>query len=397
MQTLDWPIARYAYLFLLSHKLPGEATRCPRPTSSPPLLICRGHHPRRDRRRLWLRRPGTGPVAGPPSPRPADAGDRIAGQQHAAPAAGAGAHLGRRGGAARPRAVGRAAEIVFLALPEAASAEVAPHLLAGGARVIDLSGAFRLRDDAARARVVPGDQGAARRRRLRPDRVRSAPRSPAPRWCRVRAAIRRRRCWRCSRSPRPACCAATPTSSSTPSRASRAPARPRPTARTSARTTAASLPTACSAIATRRRWRRRSAATSPSRRISCRSIAACSRRSTRGSRPAPPRRRSPMRSPPAYAASPFVRLTGETLPEIKHVAWTNFCDIGWRVDAATGRIILVSVHRQPGEGRRRTGRPELQPAARRRRAHADCCEPDHGAQVRRRAARRPGADQGAGR
>ena len=44
----------------------------------------------------------------------------------------------------------------------------------------------------------------------------------------------------------------------------------------------------------------------------------------------------------AHATSPFVRLTGDTLPEIKHVAWTNFCDIGWRVDAATGRIILVS-------------------------------------------------------
>jgi N-acetyl-gamma-glutamyl-phosphate reductase len=33
----------------------------------------------------------------------------------------------------------------------------------------------------------------------------------------------------------------------------------------------------------------------------------------------------------AYADSPFVRLTGADLPEIKHVAHTNFCDIGWRV------------------------------------------------------------------
>lgn len=45
----------------------------------------------------------------------------------------------------------------------------------------------------------------------------------------------------------------------------------------------------------------------------------------------------------AHARSPFVRLTGDTLPEIRHVAYTNFCDIGWRVDEATGRIILVSV------------------------------------------------------
>ena len=38
-----------------------------------------------------------------------------------------------------------------------------------------------------------------------------------------------------------------------------------------------------------------------------------------------------------------MRLTGETLPEIKHAAYTNFCDIGWRVDAAGGRILLVAV------------------------------------------------------
>jgi N-acetyl-gamma-glutamyl-phosphate reductase len=44
----------------------------------------------------------------------------------------------------------------------------------------------------------------------------------------------------------------------------------------------------------------------------------------------------------AYANAQFVRLTGASLPEIKHVAHTNFCDIGWRVDP-TGRAVLVSV------------------------------------------------------
>ena len=44
-----------------------------------------------------------------------------------------------------------------------------------------------------------------------------------------------------------------------------------------------------------------------------------------------------------HARSLFVRLTDDALPEIKHVAYTNFCDIGWKVDEATGRIILVSV------------------------------------------------------
>jgi N-acetyl-gamma-glutamyl-phosphate reductase len=44
----------------------------------------------------------------------------------------------------------------------------------------------------------------------------------------------------------------------------------------------------------------------------------------------------------AYAGATFVRLTGPSMPEIKHVAHTNFCDIGWRVDPS-GRAILVSV------------------------------------------------------
>jgi N-acetyl-gamma-glutamyl-phosphate reductase len=43
----------------------------------------------------------------------------------------------------------------------------------------------------------------------------------------------------------------------------------------------------------------------------------------------------------AFKDAPFVRLTGPSLPEIKHVAHTNFCDIGWRVDAS-GRAVLVS-------------------------------------------------------
>jgi N-acetyl-gamma-glutamyl-phosphate reductase len=43
-----------------------------------------------------------------------------------------------------------------------------------------------------------------------------------------------------------------------------------------------------------------------------------------------------------YGADTFVRTVGPDLPEIRHVAYTNFCDIGWRVDAA-GRAILVSV------------------------------------------------------
>jgi N-acetyl-gamma-glutamyl-phosphate reductase len=43
----------------------------------------------------------------------------------------------------------------------------------------------------------------------------------------------------------------------------------------------------------------------------------------------------------AYEHSPFVRLTKGDLPEIKHVAHTNFCDIGWKVNPATRQLVLV--------------------------------------------------------
>jgi N-acetyl-gamma-glutamyl-phosphate reductase len=44
----------------------------------------------------------------------------------------------------------------------------------------------------------------------------------------------------------------------------------------------------------------------------------------------------------AYGGEPFVRLTGDALPEIKHVAWTNFCDIGWRLEPGSRRLVIVS-------------------------------------------------------
>src|SRR4030095_7843941 len=49
----------------------------------------------------------------------------------------------------------RDADVVMLALPEAASAELAPTLLARGVRVVDLSGAFRIRNEANRQRWYP--------------------------------------------------------------------------------------------------------------------------------------------------------------------------------------------------------------------------------------------------
>lgn len=45
----------------------------------------------------------------------------------------------------------------------------------------------------------------------------------------------------------------------------------------------------------------------------------------------------------AYSNAPFVRVTGSDLPEIKHVVRSNFCDVGWKLDAASGRLVIVSV------------------------------------------------------
>src|SRR5262245_63272109 len=46
-------------------------------------------------------------------------------------------------------------EVAFLAVPEQAAAELAPPLVEKGVRVIDLSGAFRIKDAAARTRWYP--------------------------------------------------------------------------------------------------------------------------------------------------------------------------------------------------------------------------------------------------
>lgn len=45
----------------------------------------------------------------------------------------------------------------------------------------------------------------------------------------------------------------------------------------------------------------------------------------------------------AYERSPFVRLTGDDLPEIKHVAYTNFCDIGWKVGPGGQLVMAVCI------------------------------------------------------
>ena len=52
----------------------------------------------------------------------------------------------------------------------------------------------------------------------------------------------------------------------------------------------------------------------------------------------------------AYGDAPLVRLRHDALPEIKQVAYTNFCDIGWKLDAGSGRLVLVSCLDNLGKG-----------------------------------------------
>ena len=54
-----------------------------------------------------------------------------------------------------PERLAAAVDVAFLAVPEQAAARLAPPLVDAGVRVIDLSGAFRIRDANVRARWYP--------------------------------------------------------------------------------------------------------------------------------------------------------------------------------------------------------------------------------------------------
>ena len=162
--------------------------------------------PRRHRRRDRLHRPGAAAPAGA-----ASGASRLtlATSSSAASAARRLPALARLWDGAitplDPDALAREADLVFLALPDTAAAELAPALVDAGVRVIDLSGAFRLRD-AARARaLVSGNARAAGRAWPTASPSSSATRCAARGSWPTPAAIRRRRCWRWRRSRRPAC------------------------------------------------------------------------------------------------------------------------------------------------------------------------------------------------
>ena len=216
--------------------------------------------------------------------------------------------------------------------------------------------------------LVSGNAPAAGGARLRPDRARARRRRAARRWWPTRAATRPPRCWRWRRWSRPACCCRTPTSSSTPSRACRAPARRRRSARTSPKCTAAWRPTACSATATAPKSSR---ALGRDGHVHAAPGAARSRHPgddlRARARPAPPKRRSATSSSrPTRGATvrPAGRL-GAARNQARRAHQLLRHRLARRPVGPRGPGVG---HRQPAEGRVGPGRAEHERDARPRRA-----------------------------
>jgi N-acetyl-gamma-glutamyl-phosphate reductase len=247
-------------------------------------------------------------------------------------------------GAVTPLAPGTladAADLVFLALPDSAAAEIAPALVDQGVRVIDLSGAFRLRDAGERARWYPETH------RL-PDGIAYGLTE------RQRGAVARARlvanpgCY-----PTAALLALAPlveadrlapgTDVIVDAKSGVSGAGKTPSERTHFSECHGSL----SAYGVFNHRHGAEIAEGAGREVTFTPHLAPLDRgilATLYVRVAPGTTEEALGDvfARAYAGATFVRLVGSALPEIKHVAHTNFCDIGWRVHPS-GRMILVSV------------------------------------------------------
>ena len=239
-------------------------------------------------------------------------------------------------------AVTAAADIVFLALPEAASAELGAQFVDAGKRVIDLSGAFRLRDDAARARWYPATKtlpdgvvyglteftGA----QIRGARLVSCP------GCYPTASLLALQPLAEAGLLKPGSDVIVDAKSGV-SGAGKAPSDRTHFCENHGSVAAYGL-FGHRHTAEMLQFLGREVTFTPHLVPLDRGIL-----STMYARLAPGVTAAQVSDTlaTAHARSVFVRLTGDALPEIKHVAYTNFCDIGWRVDEASGRVILVSV------------------------------------------------------
>ena len=232
------------------------------------------------------------------------------------------------------------ADIVFLALPEAASADVGPKLLERGMRVIDLSGAFRIRDAADRQRWYPATAA------LPEGTVYGLPERDA-------AAIKDARLVSCPGCyPTAALLALEPLADagliegavivdakSGISGAGKAP---------SDRTHFSENHGSVSAYGVFSHRHNAEIEQELQREVTfvphlvpldrgiLETIYVSLKKGTTGAQVA-------KALEDAYRDAAFVRLTGAALPEIKHVAHTNFCDIGWKVDEERGRLALIVV------------------------------------------------------
>jgi N-acetyl-gamma-glutamyl-phosphate reductase len=232
------------------------------------------------------------------------------------------------------------ADIVFLALPEAVSAELAPTLLERGARVIDLSGAFRIRSNADRQRWYPATAA------LPPGVVYGLPERDA-------AAIRDARLVSC-----PGCY---PTAALLALEPLEAAGLIEGTVIVDAKS---GISGAGKAPSDRTHFSENHGSVSAYNVFSHRHNAEIEQEIKRDVTFVPhlvPLDRGILETiyvsltrgtteaqvagalEDAYRDAAFVRLTGAALPEIKHVAHTNFCDIGWKVDEGRGRLVLIVV------------------------------------------------------
>ncbi|OFW42267.1 MAG: N-acetyl-gamma-glutamyl-phosphate reductase [Acidobacteria bacterium RIFCSPLOWO2_12_FULL_67_14b] len=241
-----------------------------------------------------------------------------------------------------PAALVGKADAVFLGLPEAASAEIAPVLLDAGLRVIDLSGAFRLRDEAARARWYPATKalpaGVAygltefELEAIRPARLLSNP------GCYPTASLLGLLPLQRAGLLQPGADIVIDAKSGI-SGAGKA-----PTERThfseNHGSVAAYNPFGHRHTPEMEQALGRGVTFVPHLVPLDRGILASLYARLVPGTPAAAVTAAFERD---YAHAPFVRLTGDLLPEIKHVAHTNFCDIGWKVDEAGSRVFVVSV------------------------------------------------------
>jgi N-acetyl-gamma-glutamyl-phosphate reductase len=238
-------------------------------------------------------------------------------------------------------AVARAADVAFLALPEAASAETARPLLASGLRVIDLSGAFRIRDDARRAKWYPAtgelpDGVAYGLTEFECASIQSAQLVANP-GCYPMASL-------LATVPLVRSGLVTDGDVIIDAKSGISGAGKAPSDRTHFSENHGSV-AAYNAFGHRH--------TPEMEQMLGRGVTFVPHLVPldRGILSSVYVRLAPGTSEAqvgeafrrAYENAPFVRVTGAALPEIKHVAWTNFCDIGWKIDAATGRALIVAV------------------------------------------------------